>query len=380
LPKQSRATLFVGIDLSKAKLDVFAPGLRLQVPNDRSGFKQVVDAVRALKRRAQYAWEADTVQGRALENYLVAQRCAYSPLSAFKVRQFAKATGRLAKTDTLDAELISEYAATFRPAPAKPLSKLQSYLRDVMRRREQLICAQRDQRMQVPQIWDKSLRQAGEELIAKLTSDIEALEADAEKRVKACPKTAAKLHVLCSVDGISEKSALRLLAELPELGTLNRHQVAALAGLAPVNWESGTNPGVRRIRGGRQSVRSALYMAAQVAARFNSVLSSFFERLRARGKPYRVALVAVMRKLLIYLNRLVRHAPDSPPPRPLPVKKYEPWTLEDDAQLLALSAAGLGMKQMCAITGRTLPAIRSRLSPKSQRERTDRAETRRVNA
>jgi transposase len=363
LNSRSRATLFVGIDLSKAHLEVAAQGLHLKVPNSRTGFAEMVTAVRALKRRTQYAWEADRVHGRALQQYLATNKCRFSPLSAFKVRQFAKATGRMAKTDYIDAEVIAEYATTFRPPPVIPWSNLQARLIDVMRRRNQLICAIRDQKMQVAQIWDKDLKEDGLLLIKSLATSIRQLEGTAEDLVKSCPKTAAKYHVLCRVPGIATKSAIQLLAEMPELGTLNRRQVAALAGLAPVNWESGTSSGTRHIRGGRQSLRTSIYMAAQVAARFNPVLSEFFDRLRAHGKPYRVAIVAVMRKLLIYLNRLVREAPDTPPAEFVPTKKCAKWTAEDDAELLQLSAAGVPMKLMCQTTGRTLGAIRARLAP-----------------
>lgn len=363
LNSRSRATLFVGIDLSKANLEVAAQGLHLKVPNNRTGFAEIVKAVRALRRRAQYAWEADRVHARALQQYLVTNKCRFSPLSAFKVRQFAKATGRMAKTDYIDAEVIAEYATTFRPPPLIPWSRLQARLIDVMRRRNQLLRALRDQKMQVAQIWDKDLKQDGLALIKNLAASVRQLEVTAESLVKSCPKTAAKYHVLCNVPGIARKSAVHLLAEMPELGMLNRRQVAALAGLAPVNWESGTNPGVRHIRGGRQSLRTSIYMAAQVAARFNPVLSKFFKRLRGQGKPYRVAIIAVMRKLLIYLNGLVRDAPEEPPIEFVPTKKYAKWTPEDDVELLQLAAAGVPMKHMCQTTGRTLSAIRARLAP-----------------
>jgi transposase len=363
LNPRSRATLFVGIDLSKAHLEVAAQGLHLKVPNNRTGFAEMVTAVRALRRRSQYAWESDRVHARALQQYLVTHRCRFSPLSAFKVRQFAKATGRMAKTDYIDAEVIAEYATTFRPPPVTPWSHLQARLLDVMRRRNQLVRALRDQKMQVAQIWGNDLKQDGLALIKSLARSIRELEATAETLVKSCPKTAAKYHVLCNVPGIARKSAILLLAEMPELGTLNRRQVAALAGLAPVNWESGTSSGARHIRGGRQSLRTSIYMAAQVAARFNPVLSKFFERLRGQGKPYRVAIIAVMRKLLIYLNGLIREAPDAPPAELVPTKKYAKWTIADDAELLKLAAAGVPMKLMCQTTGRTLGAIRARLAP-----------------
>lgn len=369
LNPRSRATLFVGIDLSKAHLEVAAKGLHLKVPNNRTGFTQIVTAVRALKRRAQYAWEADRVHGRALQQYLVTNRCRFSPLSAFKVRQFAKATGRMAKTDYIDAEVIAEYAATFRPPPLIPWSRLQARLVDVMRRRNQLVRALRDQKLQVAQIWDKDLKQSGLALIKNLTQSVRELESTAERLIKSCPKTAAKYHVLCEVPGIAKKSAIQLLAEMPELGALNRRQVAALSGLAPVNWESGTSSGTRHIRGGRQSLRTSIYMAAQVAARFNPVLSKFFERLRGQGKPYRVSIVAVMRKLLIYLNGLVRNAPESPPAEFVPTKKYAKWSPADDAELLSLAAAGVPMKLMCQTTGRTLNAIRIRLAPGIRQKR-----------
>jgi len=372
LAPSRQGTLFVGIDLSKDALEVAGPDLHLKVTNDRAGFVQMLEAVRALKRRTHFACESNRVYGRKLYEFLFAKKCRLSLLSAFKVRQFAKATGRMAKTDYIDAELISEYAATFRPRPSVRPSRTQARLLDTMRRREQLVRVIRDQRLQAPQIWDRELRRSCQDLIARIAQDIRELEDTAGKIVASCPVLAAKHAALCRVPGIASRSATHLLAELPELGSLNRRQVAALAGLAPVNWESGNGTSIRHIRGGRVAVRTAIFMAAHSASKHNPVLSEFFTRLRRRGKPYFVALVAVMRKLLIYLNSLARDAMTTParPVRPTVFsRKYCKWTPEDEAMLADLVQRKVPVKLMPGMLLRSEHSIRVRLAPSHRRRR-----------
>lgn len=372
LTSTASGKLFVGVDISKEALEIAAPGLHLKVANDRAGFVAMLKAVRALKRHAHFACENDRGYGRALFNFLFAKKCRVSLLSAYKVRQFAKATGRMAKTDYIDAELISEYAATFRPAPTVPHTPIQARLLDLMRRRGQLVRVVRDQRLQAPQLWDRKLKRDCQALIARLAADIKELEKSATVIVTSCPILSAKHAALCDVPGIGARTATQLLAELPELGSLNRRKVAALAGLAPVNWESGNGATVRHIRGGRLAVRTAIFMAAQSASRCNPVLSVFFKNMRARGKPYFVSLVAVMRKLLIYLNRLARDAmlgriPERGPV--VPSRKYCKWTAEDDAKLASLVKAGVPVKLMPRELLRSEHSIRVRLAPSHYRAR-----------
>jgi transposase len=303
---QSSKTVFVGIDIAKVTLDVAAADLHLKVANDRAGHMEMLQKVRALKRRLHFILESDVGYGRELANYLFSRRCKVSVVHPYRVRSYARARGYLAKTDYIDAQVLAEYGQQFRPKPSFKTNKLQALFQHVMRRRRQIVELLKAQKLQVMQIWDAEMRADTKKLMALFSERIGGLVARAEKIVLSSPELSAKFQAFCAVKGIGPQTAIELLAEMPELGTLNRRQAGALAGLAPMNYDTGTSGSVRHIRGGRFYVRTSLYMPIMVAIRFNPILKAVYERLRANGKPHNVAMVAVMRKMVIHLNHVAR--------------------------------------------------------------------------
>ena len=301
-------TVYVGIDIGKESLDVAAADLRLKVANNRDGFGELLRETRALKKRLHFIVESDESYGRELARFLHARKCKMSVVPPYRVRSYARATGRLAKTDYIDSELLAEYGREFRPGVTGKADKIQAQLQHIMRRRRQVVDLLKIQKTQIQQMWDREIMADTKKLMQQFEERIEALTTRAEALVKASPALAAKFRAYCKVVGIGGKTAIELIAEMPELGTLGRKQVAALAGLAPVNYDSGTTPAPRHIRGGRFYVRTSLYMPTLVAVKHNEVLKVFYDRLRANGKPFRVALTAAMRKMVIYLNHVARDA------------------------------------------------------------------------
>lgn len=298
--------VYLGIDIAKDTLEVAGPGLRLPVPNTAEGHAQLLAAARALRTPVHFICEATGGYERRLVASLLAQDCAVSLLNPARVRQFAKATGRLAKTDRIDATVLAEYGRTLQPpAEPKPVPLLEE-LTDVVRRRAQLAELLGLQRTQRQQLYDAKLIAGLDQLIGFLEQQITALEQRLDELIDKDGGLGARLQRLCQVEGVGKTTAMNLLVELPELGRLNRTRIAALAGLAPFNRDSGGACGQRHIRGGRAQVRRALYMAALTATRCNPVLRPFYQQLRARGKGHRVAITAVMRKLLVHLNQIVR--------------------------------------------------------------------------
>ena len=222
-----------------------------------------------------------------------------------RVRQFARATGQLAKTDRLDAQVLAHFAQAVQPH-ARPLrTPEEEHLTALVTRRRQLVTmltAEKNRRISTrPQ-----LLQRLEKHVQWLEQELKSLEEEIARFIDDNPLWEEKNAVLRSTPGVGPVTASTLLAELPELGTLNRQKIAALVGVAPVNKDSGKKRGKRRVFGGRAAVRRTLYMAALNAVRFNPVIRSFYERLLRRGKEKKVALTACMRKLLVILNAMLR--------------------------------------------------------------------------
>jgi transposase len=222
------------------------------------------------------------------------------------VRDFARATGRLAKTDRLDAQILAQFAEAVRPA-CRPLPDASTQqLAALLTRRRQLVAmltAEKNRRGSAP----RGMRSQIQTHIDWLEQHVAQLDRDLTTAVQASPIWREHDELLRSVPGIGPVITRTLLAELPELGTLTRKQIAALVGVAPLNRDSGTFRGKRTIWGGRATVRAALYMGALVAARHNAVLKAFYQRLRGSGKAPKVALTACMRKLLTILNAMLKH-------------------------------------------------------------------------
>jgi transposase len=304
--KSMTTIVYLGIDIAKDSLEVFGPGLRLQVANNAEGHGRLLVLAKELAGRAHFVCEATGGYERRLLACLLAQDERVSLLNPARVRQFGKATGRLAKTDRIDAELLAEYGRTLTPEPEPRPEPGLVELTDVVRRRAQLADLLGLQRTQRQQLLDPALVTQLDQLMAVLERQIKDLETRLDELIDRDDGLGPRLQKLIDVEGVGRTTAISLLAELPELGRLNRRQIASLAGLAPFNHDSGGSCGQRHIRGGRAQVRRALYMAALTAARCNPVLGPFYRSLRARGKPHRVAITAVMRKLLVHLNQLVQ--------------------------------------------------------------------------
>jgi transposase len=220
-----------------------------------------------------------------------------------QVRKFAGAIGRLAKTDAIDAAVIAHFAQAVRPA-ARPLpDDLATRLAELMARRRQLVVMIKQR---LARAHDRIAQSSFRAVLKRLEAERVRIDKAIDKLIEASPLWCAKQDLLKSVPGVGDVVARTLIAELPELGQVDRHQIAALAGIAPMNRDSGRYRGKRKIQGGRVEVRAPLYMACLVAIRHNPALKSFYRRLREAGKPARLALVAAMRKLLTILNAILR--------------------------------------------------------------------------
>jgi len=298
---------FIGIDVAKDRLDVHVRpgGEAFTVARDSEGLAALVERLGGLAPTL-VVLEATGGFEIAVAAALAGARLPLAVVNPRQIRDFARATGRLAKTDALDAEAIALFAERIRPEP-RPVADAQARaLAELVARRRQvveMIVAEGNRRRQAHA---KRLRERLDAHLAWLQKELSQIERDLDDAVRGSPAWRANENLLTSVPGIGNATARMLIAEVPELGRLDRKKIAALVGLAPFNRDSGTMRGRRTIWGGRASVRAALYMAALVASRHNPVIAAFYRRLLAAGKPKKVALTACMRKLLVILNALIR--------------------------------------------------------------------------
>jgi len=316
--------VYIGIDVSKENLDVASDdgALEARFSNDELGHAQLTERLRGLLPEL-VVMEATGNFQLELSVALAAAKLPMAVVNPRQVRDFAKALGMLAKTDAIDARAIARFAATVKPEVQPLPDKEALELESLMTRRRQLVgmIASEKNRLQAlfgpaKQSWaEKSIRDTLSHLIKQLSQ----LDKGLRKRIERSPIWKAKDDLLKSVPGVGNVTSMTLAIDLPELGTLDRKQIAALAGLAPLNRDSGAHVGRRRIWGGRASVRTALYMACVASLRCNPVIQSLYRRLTKQlRKPVKVALVACMRKLLTILNAMVRDqkpwSPALPPP------------------------------------------------------------------
>ncbi len=298
--------IFVGIDVSKAQLDVAQrPAGRFMVPNTEAGFTQLI-AQLAANPPTLIVLEATGGVELPLTGALAAAGLPVVVVNPRQIRDFAKATGQLAKTDALDAQVLAHFADVVRPTP-RPLPDVETQeLAALVTRRRQLIemlTAEKNRVASARAVVRKQLRAH----ITWLERALHQADTDLAEAIRQSPLWREKEELLRSVPGIGPVLTTTLLANLPELGTLTHKQIAALVGVAPLNRDSGTLRGKRTVWGGRAQVRAALYMAAIVAARFNPVIRVFYQRLCAAGKAKKVAFVACMRKLLTIVNAMLKH-------------------------------------------------------------------------
>jgi len=311
------AATFVGIDVAKSYLDlaVRPGGPPERLPNDEAGIGKVVERLRPL-RPVLVVLEATGGLEAPLAAALAAAGLPVAVVNPRQVRDFAKAVGQLAKTDALDAQLLARFAEVVRPDP-RPLPDADARaLSALLARRRQVIAMLVAEQQRLPTTLP-ALRPRVEAHVAWLRQERDDLDRELRRRIRASPAWRADDDLLQSVPGIGPVLATTLIAELPELGHLDRKQIAALVGVAPLNCESGILRGRRIVWGGRGRVRAALWMGALVAVQRNPVIRAFYDRLVAAGKPKKVALTACMHKLLLILNaRLRQRVPWQAPVQP----------------------------------------------------------------
>jgi transposase len=298
---------WVGVDVSKAVLEVAVdPGLRRwSVPNNREGIRRLVKQLKTMDVagvvvEATGGWERPAA--KALNK-------AHIPVAVINPRQgrdFAKATGRLAKTDQIDAEMLAHFGRSLKPEtrPLPPAVVLA--MEELVNRRRDLVEMLTQERNRLHHHVSEGMKRKIRQHIEWLNEQLKKIDQEMDQAIAADEELNAKARVLDSVPAVGPVLQKTLLGELPELGKLNRRQIASLVGVAPLNWDSGIMRGTRHVWGGRAMVRSALYMATLTATRFNPVIRRFYDHLVQKGKKAKVALVACMRKLLVILNTMIK--------------------------------------------------------------------------
>lgn len=304
--KKSKTTINVGVDVGKAFLDVYLheKQIHFQEENNADGIK------RLLKRLSYYDVERIVMEATGRYEFELAQAaykkklpvCIVKPLL---VRRFAGAMNQLAKTDKIDAKIIAHFAAITKPQITPQKSKNLIAIKDLIARRRQLM-GLRTQELNRIKVMGKAFEVSCKRIIKTLDKEIERMENRLAKHVEDQAEWTQKQMLLKSVPGVGDTLIYTLLADLPELGDLNKKEVAALVGVAPINRDSGKLRGKRRVQGGRANVRTVLYMATLSATQCNPVIKSFYKRLVAQGKHKKVAITACMRKFITILNAMVR--------------------------------------------------------------------------
>jgi transposase len=299
--------VFVGIDVAKDRLDVhlLPSGEAFAVPRDHAGLERLVARLGQVAPRL-VVLEATGGFEITVAAALSSAKLPLAVVNPRQVRDFARALGRLAKTDALDAQVIALFAERIRPEP-RPLADAQAQrLAELIARRRQIvemIGAESNRRRQAR---DPQLQRDLDRHLAWLHHALARIERDLDDTIRGSPAWRVTEDLLASAPGIGPVTARTLIAELPELGRLDRRRIAALVGVAPMNRDSGTFRGRRMVAGGRSSVRKVLFMATLTAVRFNPPVRRLYQRLTQAGRPAKLALTACMRKLLVTLNAMVR--------------------------------------------------------------------------
>jgi len=301
-------TLYLGIDVAKESFDVASnpPGLSLSLANDTTGRRRLLDA---LKEQPVTLIVLEATGG--YERHLVADllNAGHKVVVANprQVRDFARGLGQLAKTDRLDAQILARFAAMVQPEPRRRAPEQVAILAELVTRRRQLGDLMTQESNRLPHARHPQVLRSLKKNLRVLERQIEELDKLIRQNIDSDDGLRRKDEIVQSFKGVGPGTSAMLLAQLPELGQLNRQQIAALAGLAPWDFQSGKWAGQSKIWGGRMPVRNMLYMAALSASRFNPVIREFYQRLESNGKEFKVAITACMRKMLVILNTMVRN-------------------------------------------------------------------------
>ena len=297
----------IGIDVSKNKLDVadWPESFTSQATNDKTGHQQLIKKLPQPKS-CLVVIEATGRYEKAVALALVDAGYLVSVVNPRQVRDFAKALGILAKTDRIDARVIARFGEQVRPRALAQMHEKQDELDQLVTRRRQLIASRTAEKNRTGTVTAKVVRKSLQKIVDQLSKEIRRIDSEISRLIKSDEEWKGRSELLQSAPGVGEVTATTLIAEVPELGQLNRQKISALVGVAPFNRDSGQFRGRRTIFGGRRAVRSTLYMAALAARRCNPVIREFADRLEAQGKLPKVILVACMRKLLVILNSMVK--------------------------------------------------------------------------
>jgi transposase len=298
---------YTGIDVSKAILDVYVLPCKkyMQFKNDTKGIQKLSEKLKSFPQIS-IVMEATGGYEKPVAQSLQKSGLSVSVVNPRYIRDFAKALGKLAKTDRIDAEVIALYAEKMQPQANVAHNENQQTLAGLQARRRQLIDMITMEKNRLDKTSDE-LKKSIQRIIKALEKELQAINEALEKSIQNDADYAQKNMLLKSIKGVGSVVAAGLIADLPELGNVSAKQISALAGLAPYNRDSGTLRGKRTIWGGRASVRTTLYMATLVATRHNPQIKSFYERLCNAGKQKKVALTACMHKLLIIMNAMIKH-------------------------------------------------------------------------
>ena len=299
---------FVGIDVSKDQLDValLPDGKKFPVPRSRQGYQQLLAQLPGAGT-CHIILEATGGYEREVVAELLSQGHHVAVVNPRQVRDYARALGILAKTDEIDARVLARFGEQVKPRCVLALAPELAELQQLVDRRRQLLDLRTAESNRLEQCTSKIARKSLQQVLKTLDKQIAAMEAEITRLVQSNDDWKRKAEVLTSVPGVGDTTAAALIADLPELGQLNRCQIASLMGLAPFNHDSGKLKGQRAIGGGRTAIRCSLYMAALSAMRCNPALKAFSDRLAQKGKKFKVRITACMRKLLVILNTLVKN-------------------------------------------------------------------------
>ncbi len=306
MSQNNASILYVGLDVAKSSLQFDLAGQSHTVSNDPKGHARLLKLLRA-HSHAHVVCEATGGYEQPAARALQAAHVSVSIIEAARVRYFARAQGRRAKTDPIDAAVLTHYGHTFRPAPLAAISDQQQRLAEISQRRRQLINTLTAESNRSSHYIDRLSLAQSRQLQKLLQKQIDQCDQTITQIIAQDAQLSRKAQRLDAIKGVGPVVAATMLAEMPELGTLNDKTAAALAGVAPYNRDSGDQQGKRHIGGGRSAARSALYMATLSAVRFDPILKAFYLHLRSAGKVPLVALTACMRKLVILMNRLLKN-------------------------------------------------------------------------
>ena len=299
---------YIGVDVSKDKLDLYRSSTKKSetITNEVASIEQFCKSLKKLKKPVMVVMEAtggyETILVRALAKHNI---CA-AVVNPRQVRDFAKGIGIDAKTDKIDAMVIARFAEVVKPAPMVKASEHNQKHSALVTRRGQLLQLINQESNRLRQSYDEDAKTSIRNTLDFLRKEAKAIDEQLAKMLETDEANKRTIEILDSVKGVGTVTISTIVAKLPELGKLNRGEIAKLVGLAPINRDSGTKNGKRFISGGRGHVRRVLYMATLSAIRYNPTFKEFYQRLKAKGKESKVALVACMRKLIIILNTLIK--------------------------------------------------------------------------